>query len=209
MVFSLAGMTRRKQATPGKRPAFPVPLLLLLAFVLGMGSTWLVSHKLSPAPTKAPIESFLPPTNGGASGLTQPAPPDVSGMPPAEAARTLANWNYDREDWSHAVEHYQEAIARGADTPDVRTDLGNCFRFLNQPQKALEQYEVAQKQNPLHENSLFNQASLFAQVLHDHARANSAAREFLARFPASPQAAAAKQFLLKGEGNGGGGASPQ
>ena len=60
-----------------------------------------------------------------------------------------------------------EAIAQGADTPDVRTDLGNCFRFLGQPQKALEQYAIAQKQNPQHENSLFNQISLYGDLLHD------------------------------------------
>ena len=81
-------------------------------------------------------------------------PPDVSQLPPADAARTLGNWNYDRQNWPHAIEHYEKAIARGADNPDVRTDLGNCFRFLGQPEKALEQYQIAQKENPLHENSL-------------------------------------------------------
>jgi hypothetical protein len=32
----------------------------------------------------------------------------------------------DRQNWAHAIEHYQEEIARGADNPDVRTDLRNC-----------------------------------------------------------------------------------
>ena len=35
--------------------------------------------------------------------------------------------------------------SRAALTIPMGTDLGNCFRFLGQPQKALEQYELAQK----------------------------------------------------------------
>ena len=109
----------------------------------------------------------------------------------------MANWNYDRQNWTHAIEHYEEAIARGADNPDVRTDLGNCFRFLGQPQKALEQYEISQKQNPQHENSLFNQISLLADLLHDQERAQSVARDFIARFPQSPRAETVRQMTLK------------
>lgn len=122
-------------------------------------------------------------------------PPDVAQLAPGEAARTLANWNYDRRNWSHAIEHYEEAIARGTDNPDVHTDLGNCFRFLGQPQKALAQYEIAQKQDPQHENSLLNQAGLFAEMLHDKERAIAVAREFIARFPQSPRAESARQLI--------------
>ena len=185
-----------------KQTSWPVPLLLLLAFGLGAGATWLALRGSSNQPAKPVIESFLP-----AGGTSTPlpalspspgaaAPPDVSQLGPADAARTLANWNYDRQNWPHAIEHYEEAIARGADNADVRTDLGNCFRFLGQPEKALEQYQIAQKQNPQHENSLFNQVSLFAQVLHDHERAVATANEFIARFPQSPQVEAARQMTL-------------
>ena len=118
-------------------------------------------------------------------------------MSPADAARTLADWNYDRQNWPHAIDHYQEAIAKGADNPDVRTDLGNCFRFIGQPQKALEQYQIAQKQNPMHENSLFNQAGLFAEVLHDNEQALTIAHEFLARFPQSPRAESTRQLIAR------------
>jgi tetratricopeptide (TPR) repeat protein len=170
-----------------------VPILIVVAFGLGAGGTWLIMRTSSSgAPQKPAIKSFVP------SPVAPPAqPPDVSQLAPADAARTLADWNYDRQNWAHAIEHYQEAIARGADNPDVRTDLGNCFRFLAQPQKALEQYELAQKENPMHENSLFNQAGLFAEVLHDDKRALSVAREFLARFPQSPRAESARRLVLQ------------
>jgi tetratricopeptide (TPR) repeat protein len=149
------------------------------------------------------IESFLPqaPSQTAGPGSSAPlvpsGPPDVSLLPPAEAARTLGNWNYDQQDWAHASEHYEQSIALGMDNPDVRTDLGNCFRFLGQPQKALAEYQAAQKQNPQHENSLFNQISLYNDLLHDHAKAVTAAQEFIARFPQSPQAATARQLSEK------------
>ena len=136
----------------------------------------------------------------GAAETRAAEPPDVSHLAPADAATTLANWNYDRQNWSHAIDHYQQAIALGRDNPDVRTDLGNCFRFLGQPQKALEQYETAQRQNPQHENSLFNQIGLFVEVLHDNERAKAAARAFITRFPQSPREASAKKLIGALEG---------
>jgi hypothetical protein len=165
-----------------------IPLLILGAFCLGAGGMWLIMR--SSAPDKPVTVERFAPLPAPASG-----PPDVSTLSPADAAKTLADWNYDRQNWPHAIEHYQEAIARGLDNPDVRTDLGNCFRFTREPQKALEQYKIAQTQNPMHENSLFNQAGLFAEVLHDDQQALAIAHEFLTRFPQSPRAESAKQLI--------------
>jgi tetratricopeptide (TPR) repeat protein len=165
----------------------PMVLVGLVSFALGAGVIWIVKPEpRSPETQNGATTTFTPPVD---------APPDVSHLAPPDAALTLANWNYDRQNWSHAIEHYQEAIVLGRDNPDVRTDLGNCFRFLGQTQKALEQYETAQKQNPQHENSLYNQAGLFSEVLHDNERAKAITREFIARFPQSPRAEPAKKLL--------------
>jgi Tetratricopeptide repeat len=192
---------------PRKAPQTPhspisIPLIVLAAFALGAGTTWFVMRGVTAGPEKVAIQDFTGAARVAQSpGVTPvvPAaaaePPDVSQLAPAEAARRLANWNYDRQNWTHAIEHYQTAIAEGADTPDVRTDLGNCFRFLGQPEKALEQYQLAQKQNPQHENSLFNQISLYGDLLHDKERALAVGHEFIARFPQSPQTATAKKLM--------------
>jgi len=178
-----------------------VPLLILGAFFLGAGGMWVIMRSSAPSrPGKPPLERFSP------SPATEP--PDVSQLAPAEAQRILGNWNYDRHNWAHAIEHYQEAIAGGADNPDVRTDLGNCFRFIGQPHKALEQYQIAQTEDPMHENSLFNQAGLYAEVLHDDQRALATAREFLKRFPQSDRAAAATQLISNLEERRQSGATP-
>ena len=165
-----------------------VPLLILAAFILGAGGMWLIMRSSVPGRLGRPPVERLPP-----SPATEP--PDVSQLAPADASKILGNWNYDRHNWTHAIEHYQEAITDGADNPDVRTDLGNCFRFIGEAQKALEQYQIAQTENPMHENSLFNQAGLYAEVLHDDQRALATAREFLKRFPQSDRAAAAGQLI--------------
>jgi tetratricopeptide (TPR) repeat protein len=187
-----------KDKHPSLLSELHVPLLILGAFVLGAGGMWIIMRSSSPssAPAKPRIEAAATPA------MTS-QPPNVSNLAPADAERALADWNYDHQNWPHAIDHYQQAIAKGADNPDVRTDLGNCFRFSGQPQKALEQYKIAQTQNPMHENSLFNQAGLLAEVLHDDQQAVAIAREFLTRFPNSSKAESAKQLIahIQADGN--------
>lgn len=185
-------MTRRSKTTKPSSllSELHVPLLILAAFFLGAGGMWLIMRSSAPGRPGTPPVERLPP-----SPATEP--PDVSQLPPANAAKILGDWNYDRHNWAHAIEHYQEAIGAGADNPDVHTDLGNCFRFIGEPRKALEQYQIAQTENPMHENSLFNQAGLYAEVLHDDQRALATAREFLKRFPQSDRATTAEQLISK------------
>ena len=96
---------------------------------------------------------------------------------------------------------YTQAIAGGLDNPDIRTDLGVAYFKSSQPQRALEQYALAQRQNPAHENSLFNEASAYA-VLGDSARAISTWREYLQRFPQGQHVADAKNFIAAVQAHG-------
>ena len=124
-------MTRRSKMTKlsSLLSELHVPLLILAAFLLGAGGMWVIMRSSAPGrPGTLPVARFSP------SPATEP--PDVSQLAPADAAKTLGDWNYDRHNWAHAIDHYQEAIADGADNPDVRTDLGNCFRFIGEPHRA-------------------------------------------------------------------------
>lgn len=127
-----------------------------------------------------------------------PAPVPSAGpaaTPPTDLVQA-GNWYYDRQRWAEAIQTYEKALTAGFDNPDVRTDLGNCYRFSNRPEAALEQYHIAQKQNSLHEHSLFNQVSLYAEVIKNPAKADDIAREFIARFPTSSNVEAARKYLL-------------
>ncbi len=156
------------------------------SFFAGAFLTWLVLHLSAPKP---------PPATSGA--------PDVSQMPPAQAAATLANWEYDHANWPAAVQHYEHAIAAGLVTPDLHTDLGTAYRNLGEGDKALAQYGIAQRKDPFHQNSLFNQAVVYSELLHDRPRAIAAAREYLRRFPQGRGADSARAMIAELEGTDG------
>jgi len=164
-------------------------LTIALSAAIGAGLTWLFTYQHSNSESRPRISS--PPAS------TFSGEPDVSGMSPGEAAHVRANSAYDHQRWAEAISGYQQAIASGVDTADVHTDLGNAFRFSEQPEKALEQYQIAQRLNPQHENSLFNQISLFVETLHQPGYAIPLCEEFIRRFPASDKLPAVQQQLAR------------
>jgi tetratricopeptide (TPR) repeat protein len=152
-------------------------LPMLLSAAVGSGLTWAIMSQRSP--------SGNPPAPFTTSDNKGPVAANTSAPSTAEAAVIRGNQAYDHHQWADAIREYQDAIAKGLDNPDVRTDLGNAFRFSEQPGKALEQYAIAQRQNPQHENSLFNQIGLFMDVMHDPIRAVPVCEDFIKRFPTS------------------------
>jgi tetratricopeptide (TPR) repeat protein len=161
---------------------------MLFSAAVGAMVTWLIMSQRSPSVERPP--SFVP----SPAAQNQTAP-NSSSLSSADAAVVRGNMAYDHQQWAEAIREYQDAIAKGLDNADVRTDLGNSFRFSGQPEKALEQYTIAQRQNPQHENSLFNQIGLFMDVTHDPIRAIPICEEFIRRFPNSEKVARAKEQL--------------
>lgn len=164
-------------------------LTAVVSAAVGAGTTWLITSQRSksefhPLPLSPPATAFN-------------ATPDVSGLSADDAAVVLGNFAYDHQRWSEAIRQYEQAIASGIDTADVRTDLGNALRFSGQPDKALEQYTIAQRMNPQHENSLFNQISLFTEILHEPTRAIPLCQEFIRRFPTSDKLPVVQQQLAR------------
>ena len=168
-----------------------------------------VQTQNSPAasPPQMPMPVGTAPLNGGGSPTvpdtdSQHEPPAslTAGMPPVQAALTLGNWYYDHEAWPNAVMQYRKALDMGLDNPDIRTDYGSALRFSGQPQKALEQYRLAQKQDPKHENSLFNQGGVYASELKDPAKAIAAWQQYIKRFPNGQSVAQAKLLIEREQG---------
>lgn len=159
-------------------------LPMLLSAAVGAGVMWLIMSQRTP-PRQQP--AFSPNPTAPVANVLQSST--------ADAAIVRGNNAYDHQQWADAIREYQDAIAKGRDNPDVRTDLGNAFRFSGEANKALEQYTIAQRQNPQHENSLFNQISLFMEVMHDPIRAIPVCEEFIKRFPNSEKIGHAKEQL--------------
>lgn len=186
-------------------------MTIIAALALGVGITgtmlWMENRPAPSAvptatasPTSAPLVAVPGVVKEG--GLTQggshePPAELTSGMSPPEAALSLGNWYYDHEKWKRAIENYQVAIKSGIDNPNVRTDLGNALRFSDQPQEALKQYKIAQKKDPTHEQSLFNQGALYAVSLGQPRKGVEAWQAYLERFPDGSSAAQARKFIAR------------
>lgn len=149
---------------------------------------------------RAPVPGAVPAAVNPDPASHRPDPNLTAGQPPAQAARTLGNFYYDHQNWPQAIEHYQAAIRQGSDDADIRTDLGNAYRFAGRPDDALLQYTLAQKMDASHEFSLFNQGGLYLEAYQQSAKAVEVWQEYLARFPNGRSAAAARQLIAQVQG---------
>jgi tetratricopeptide (TPR) repeat protein len=188
----MSARTRKNKDGPDTRQSlWNYILIVVVSAAMGAGLTWWFTARSS--------HPEFHPTLAGDSAPTVSAMPDVSGLSTGDAAVVLGNFAYDHQRWPEAIRRYEEAIASGVDTADVHTDLGNAFRFSGQPEQALEQYTLAQKLNPQHENSLFNQISLFTEVLNEPERAIPLCEEFIRRFPRSNKLNLVQEQLARGK----------
>jgi Tfp pilus assembly protein PilF len=129
-----------------------------------------------------------------------PAASLTKGMSARQAALVLANWYYDHHQHDLAVKSFRRAVDLGVTHPNVRTDLGNALRLNGQPQEALKQYQIAQQQEPVHEQSLFNQGALYAASLKNPKKGVEVWRLYLQRFPKGAQAAQARRLIANYSG---------
>ena len=185
----------RTKAPPAAPPATPLERSIWPAFALialCSGATGALITYLVLQPRLQPPAAVGRPA---APDSVSPAPELTAGMPPAQADRTLGNSCYDRGDWLQAAKYYESAIREGSDDADIRTDLGNAYQFAGRAEDALAQYNLAQRLNPRHEFSLFNQGGLYAERLRNLAKAIEVWEEYLRRFPSGQNAAAARQLI--------------
>jgi tetratricopeptide (TPR) repeat protein len=163
-------MTTSKSA----RSSLYLVLLGFAAFAAGVLLVWLFLPRHPQNP-----QSQVP------SSTAAPSPPDTAGLAPGQAALAMANWYFDNQTWPKAIDEYEKAISLGLDNADLRTDFGSAYRFSGQNAKAIQQYEIAQRENPQHENSLFDLAALYLQTAHEPAKATELLEDFRKRFPKS------------------------
>lgn len=73
----------------------------------------------------------------------------------AQVLLALANIYYDAAMWEQAAGYYERVVELEPD-PDALTDLGVCYRGLQQFDKALEIFARAHQLDPAHWQSLYN-----------------------------------------------------
>lgn len=171
----------------------PFVFIGLIGALLGATVTYIALR-----PAQAPAVGGAAPANPDPT-THRPTPDLTAGQSPAEADRTLGNFYYDHQNWIQAIARYESAIRQGIDDADIRTDLGNAYRFAGRTDDALAQYRRAQQMNPAHEFSLFNQGGLYLEDLKQPAKAVEIWQEYLARFPAGRNVAAAQQLIVQAQ----------
>lgn len=144
----------------------------------------------APAPTQPPAP---PPLNeSDAAKYRTLAQADPTSVAPRVA---LANLYFDAERYSDAVKWYEEAIKLDARNADVSTDLGVSYYYLNQPDRALQQFEHSLAINPKHTKTMLNLGIVRAFGKQDLTGASNAWQRVIDIAPASPEGQAAKRAL--------------
>jgi len=162
----------------GARGPVAYVLVALVAFALGAGVTYLALRPML--------------TQSNAAKITV-----------GQTALDAGNAAFNAKQWPRAIESYNLALVNGLDDPDIRTDLGTAYRLAGQPQKAISEYVQAQKENPQHQESLFNQAIVYAADLHDAKQGIALWQEYLRRFPTGQYVSQAKSLITQAQAPGG------
>lgn len=139
-------------------------------------------------------------TSPSAPTTNDEPPPMLAGnMPAPQAAVALGNWYFDHQNWPKAIGKYESAIKLGIDNADVRTDLGSAYRFSGNAKKALEEYQRAHKEDPRHENSLFNQGAVYVLMLKQPQKGVDIWKEYIKEFPQGKSVDNARKLIAQAE----------
>jgi tetratricopeptide (TPR) repeat protein len=68
----------------------------------------------------------------------------------------LGNDYYDGGQWNDAITYYTRALNETPNNPDVRTDMGIAYFNIDDPDRALKEFDRALKDDPRHSQTLFN-----------------------------------------------------
>ena len=171
---------------------------LIAGWVIGAQQATLRAPAAAPAATNA----AAPASEGGsrAASLDEAqvtALKSVAGREPSNAQPRvqLGNLYFDAERYDDAIKWYTEAQTLLPNDVNVSTDLGVCYYYTNQPDKALAQFDRSLKLDANHAKTLLNVGIVRAFGKQDIEGATQAWQKVLQVAPDSPEAQAAKRAI--------------
>ena len=84
----------------------------------------------------------------------------------------LANYLYDNKYFNLAIGWYERSLKLNANDINARTDLGTCYFYTGQAQRAVAEYNKALALNPNHQPTIFNLIIVNLEGTHDLRTAN-------------------------------------
>jgi cytochrome c-type biogenesis protein CcmH/NrfG len=107
----------------------------------------------------------------------------------------LGNMHFDAERYPEAARWYEEALKLAPKDANVSTDLGVSYYYMNQADRALEQFKYSLSVDPTHTKTLLNQGIVQAFGKQDLKAAGASWQKVIELAPNSQEAAAAKKAL--------------
>jgi len=118
----------------------------------------------------------------------------------------LGNDYFDTEQPQKSVNAYAKALeidSNRQDTPNVLTDQGVMYRKMGLFDKAVANFEKANKLDPRHLQSLYNLGVVYANDLKQNDKAIDAWQRYIALDPMSPQGQQIKAMIEELKAGGG------
>ena len=186
---------------------------LLVGWIIGsqqLGPARTASVAALPAAQMAPAGNQPPSPRPVDEARVQSLKTTAQGEPGNVQVRVdLGNLYFDAERFSEAVPWYTAALTVNPKSIDASTDLGICYYYLDEPDRALKQFDYSLSIDAKHAKTLLNQGIVRAFGKQDLTGAIAAWEKLHAISPDTEEGKAAKRALdsLK-SAHPGGSASP-
>jgi tetratricopeptide (TPR) repeat protein len=175
--------------------------------LFGLIAGWIIGSQQA-ATRPAPVATAPPSTATAASGgsTTRAAVLDeaqVNALKSVADRETsnakprveLANLYFDAERYDDAIKWYTDALKLAPNDVNVSTDLGVCYYYTNQPDKALAQFDKSLQLDPKHAKTLLNVGIVRAFGKQDLQGASDAWQQVINLAPNSSEGQAARRAL--------------
>ena len=115
----------------------------------------------------------------------------------AEAVLRLANLSWSVESWGRCVEMFERYLELRPESPGLLSDLGICYRSLGRLDRALELFDRAQRLDPDHYESRFNEAVVLGFDQREFEAAERVIEELRALRPDDPRVEALAEEIAR------------
>jgi cytochrome c-type biogenesis protein CcmH/NrfG len=157
-------------------------------------------------PVAAPMAQAAPAQQQQTPASPQPVPIDPERVKALEGVAAqnardaqsriqLGNIYFDAEQYTQAINWYEQALKINPNDSNVSTDLGVAYYYTNNPDRALAQFEHSLKVDPKHIKTLLNVGIVRAFGKQDLPGAARAWQQVVDLSPDSPEGQAAKKGL--------------
>ncbi len=143
--------------TPTKKKQLPIltyAVIFICGFLAGVGFTVL---KTSSSGTGGGTVSSVAETNQKSTAINNLEATVTANPENFQAWIQLGNLYYDTGQYDKAITAYTTSLKYHSGDANLLTDLGVMYRRTHQPKKAIAMFEKAEKIDPTHQASLFNE----------------------------------------------------